>query len=49
MTISQPDQGLPADAGLPLLRPLGDPAAAACTDGFCAVPPPEPEPTGADA
>jgi|GEM_PF-4190817 hypothetical protein len=38
MSINQADQAIPADAA-PLLRTLGDPAAAVCTDGFCAVPP----------
>ena len=36
-----------ANTAAPLLQPLGDPDAAVCTDGFCAVPS-APASTGAD-
>jgi hypothetical protein len=39
VTITQADQASPAETATPLLRTLGDAAAAVCTDGFCEVPP----------
>jgi hypothetical protein len=41
MSIEETEQ--PASKPAPLLQTLGDPAAAVCVDGFCAVPE-----TGAD-